>query len=480
MHPSIARGAHRGVQRAGRDGRRSVLRQRHRAGRGDGGSGGAAIGVDASPLARRDRPRADDGARRGGARAAGRARPRASPRSRASGRASGGAPRCRAWARREIARFHAARALRAARPARAGVGDARGRRRARAAPLPVVDPGEVHEGRARGAARRRGEADRARHPVAHAGRPRGRAGARAGGAGAAHAAGHAGARGDRRRRARAADSRPAASALVLSSPPYAGTYDYAAQHETRFVWLGLSRGSSGACSSARGPSGSATSRARLARPTQARFVAEIARVLRAGRPRAAGGRRRRRRRPRRERARRRRGRGRRRSGSSRSRAPRRRARSTIAGWRRSSPTARAASTCCCSRNARPARLHVEATLASARFASLGSARLHFGGGGGRGAPRPSRASLESRRPQTIRAAAYASAEELPVPLRACVAPRLRFDGLRGRNLDGLRAERSAALRRAGGAVVRSAEPRRALSRFVTSSVRSTRTPERPG
>jgi hypothetical protein len=35
--------------------------------------------------------------------------------------------------------------------------------------------------------------------------------------------------------------------------------------------------------------------------------------------------------------------------------------------------------------------------------------------------------LESLRPQTIKAAAYASAEELPVPSRACVSPRLRFD-----------------------------------------------------
>lgn len=29
--------------------------------------------------------------------------------------------------------------------------------------------------------------------------------------------------------------------LVLSSPPYAGTYDYAAHHDVRFLWLGLSR-----------------------------------------------------------------------------------------------------------------------------------------------------------------------------------------------------------------------------------------------
>src|SRR4051812_20815334 len=47
----------------------------------------------------------------------------------------------------------------------------------------------------------------------------------------------------------------------------------------------------------------------------------------------------------------------------------------------------------------------------------------------RRAPRPSRASSESRRPQTIRAAAYASAEALSVPRRTCVAPRLRTNAL---------------------------------------------------
>jgi len=29
--------------------------------------------------------------------------------------------------------------------------------------------------------------------------------------------------------------------LVVSSPPYAGTYDYAAQHDVRFTWLDLPR-----------------------------------------------------------------------------------------------------------------------------------------------------------------------------------------------------------------------------------------------
>ena len=29
--------------------------------------------------------------------------------------------------------------------------------------------------------------------------------------------------------------------LILSSPPYAGTYDYAEHHDVRFLWLGLPR-----------------------------------------------------------------------------------------------------------------------------------------------------------------------------------------------------------------------------------------------
>ncbi len=69
---------------------------------------------------------------------------------------------------------------------------------------------------------------------------------------------------------------------MLSSPPYAGTYDYAAQHETRFIWLGLSartfrRVQLGARASAIGDA-----RRRRWRADAARFVAEIARVLRPG------------------------------------------------------------------------------------------------------------------------------------------------------------------------------------------------------
>jgi SAM-dependent methyltransferase len=72
------------------------------------------------------------------------------------------------------------------------------------------------------------------------------------------------------------------AALVLSSPPYAGTYDYAAQHETRFVWLGLSarqfrKVQLGARTSAIGDTS-----ADVWRTDAARFTAEIARVLRPG------------------------------------------------------------------------------------------------------------------------------------------------------------------------------------------------------
>jgi SAM-dependent methyltransferase len=72
------------------------------------------------------------------------------------------------------------------------------------------------------------------------------------------------------------------AALVLSSPPYAGTYDYATQHETRFAWLGLSprqfrRVQLGARTAAIGKVG-----AESWREAEGRFVAEIARVLRRG------------------------------------------------------------------------------------------------------------------------------------------------------------------------------------------------------
>src|SRR4029077_9290717 len=40
--------------------------------------------------------------------------------------------------------------------------------------------------------------------------------------------------------ARALPMKTGSAALVLSSPPYAGTYDYASIHEARFLWVGLS------------------------------------------------------------------------------------------------------------------------------------------------------------------------------------------------------------------------------------------------
>jgi SAM-dependent methyltransferase len=72
------------------------------------------------------------------------------------------------------------------------------------------------------------------------------------------------------------------AALVLSSPPYAGTYDYATQHETRFAWLGLSprvfrRVQLGARTAAIGKVGVDSWRV-----AEERFIAEIARVLRPG------------------------------------------------------------------------------------------------------------------------------------------------------------------------------------------------------
>ncbi len=72
------------------------------------------------------------------------------------------------------------------------------------------------------------------------------------------------------------------AALVLSSPPYAGTYDYAAQHETRFVWLGLSARTFRRVQL--GARGKAIGEAHVDgwRADVGRFVAEIARVLRPG------------------------------------------------------------------------------------------------------------------------------------------------------------------------------------------------------
>ncbi|HET6148135.1 MAG TPA: DNA methyltransferase [Polyangia bacterium] len=72
-----------------------------------------------------------------------------------------------------------------------------------------------------------------------------------------------------------------AAALVLSSPPYAGTYDYAAQHDVRFTWLELPRRGLldtqlGARAAGLGAEPSAW------RAGQRRWIGEIARVLAPG------------------------------------------------------------------------------------------------------------------------------------------------------------------------------------------------------
>jgi len=82
--------------------------------------------------------------------------------------------------------------------------------------------------------------------------------------------------------ARALPMPDATVALVLSSPPYAGTYDYAALHDARFLWLGLSekkfrRVQLGARSQQVGDVSGTEWRAE-----QGRFMAEVARVLRPG------------------------------------------------------------------------------------------------------------------------------------------------------------------------------------------------------
>lgn len=69
--------------------------------------------------------------------------------------------------------------------------------------------------------------------------------------------------------------------LVVSSPPYAGTYDYAEHHEVRFLWLGLPRAELdrvqvGARSEERGPS------AKRWQKDRQRWLGEIGRVVKPG------------------------------------------------------------------------------------------------------------------------------------------------------------------------------------------------------
>ena len=82
--------------------------------------------------------------------------------------------------------------------------------------------------------------------------------------------------------ARALPMAAGSAALVLSSPPYAGTYDYASIHDARFLWLGLSekkfrRVQLGARTEHVGDVAGASWRSE-----QARFMAEVGRVLRPG------------------------------------------------------------------------------------------------------------------------------------------------------------------------------------------------------
>jgi SAM-dependent methyltransferase len=70
----------------------------------------------------------------------------------------------------------------------------------------------------------------------------------------------------------------ASVALVVSSPPYAGTYDYAAQHDVRFTWLELPRRSFRDTQIGARTAGLSAD-ARAWRDSQRRWIGEIARVL---------------------------------------------------------------------------------------------------------------------------------------------------------------------------------------------------------
>jgi SAM-dependent methyltransferase len=74
----------------------------------------------------------------------------------------------------------------------------------------------------------------------------------------------------------------ACATLVLSSPPYAGTYDYAALHDARFLWLGLGgrRFKRIQLGARTGELGGAS--ASWWRAEQARWMREVSRVLRPG------------------------------------------------------------------------------------------------------------------------------------------------------------------------------------------------------
>jgi hypothetical protein len=84
--------------------------------------------------------------------------------------------------------------------------------------------------------------------------------------------------------ARALAAESASAQLVLSSPPYAGTYDYVAQHDVRFAWLELPRRQFESTQmGARNPAAMGFGAEPTAwRESQARWVAEVARILAPG------------------------------------------------------------------------------------------------------------------------------------------------------------------------------------------------------
>jgi hypothetical protein len=69
--------------------------------------------------------------------------------------------------------------------------------------------------------------------------------------------------------------------LVVSSPPYAGTYDYAEHHDARFVWLGLSAGRFDEAQLGSRTRGLGVE-PRSWREGRRRWLGEMGRVLRAG------------------------------------------------------------------------------------------------------------------------------------------------------------------------------------------------------
>jgi SAM-dependent methyltransferase len=72
--------------------------------------------------------------------------------------------------------------------------------------------------------------------------------------------------------------------LVLSSPPYAGTYDYAAQHDVRFAWLELPRRKfeSTQMGARNGATMGFGAEPKAWRESQGRWIAEVARILAPG------------------------------------------------------------------------------------------------------------------------------------------------------------------------------------------------------